>query len=116
MNKMEHTDLIGGVSPLKKVVKAKRSGQYGREATVTAKQRGGYDKVTSATNRGGYNVNTRFKARGEWQKPTSGGTTYIPTTAQKIIGDPLSGTEYRTLEGEIAIKCKGTFDEVWEAN
>ena len=71
---MENTDLIGGVSPLKKVVKAKRSGQYGKAATATAGQRGGYDKVTSATNRGGYNINTRFKPRA-WTAPASGGTT-----------------------------------------
>lgn len=77
-----HKDIIGGVSPLKKVVKAKRSGHrgaskpgdrnYGREATSTEKRRGGFSKVTSSTNRGGYNVRTRFKVD-PWVKPASGG-------------------------------------------
>jgi len=67
-----HKDIIGGVSPLKKVVKAKRSGKYGKEATSTEKRRGGFSEVTGSTNRGGYNVQTRFKVD-PWVKPASGG-------------------------------------------
>ena len=70
---MENANLIGGVSPLKKVVKAKRSGSAGKAATKTGKQRGGFAKVSKGSNRGGYNVNTRFKSRAPWTPPASGG-------------------------------------------
>mgnify|MGYP003657579388 CR=1 FL=1 len=126
-----HKDIIGGVSPLKKVVKAKRSGHrgaskpgdrnYGREATSTEKRRGGFSKVTGSTNRGGYNVRTRFKVD-PWVKPASGGDR-TPTKPYSYDADgnmqvdpSLSGKEYRTIPGKEANISGGTYDEVWDAN
>ena len=118
---MNNINTIGGVSPLK-ARQSSRGGEHAGRATKTAKQRGGFAKSTGkrgagGRNVGGYNVNTRFKARGPWTPPASGGTAAImPNTAQKIIGDPLSGKEYRTLPGEEANVSGGTYDEVWDAN
>ena len=116
-----HKDIIGGVSPLKKVVKAKRSGKYGKEATSTEKRRGGFSKVTGSTNRGGYNVRTRFKVD-PWVAPSSGGDR-TPTKPYSYDADgnmqvdpSLSGKEYRTLPGKEANISGGTYDEVWDAN
>lgn len=115
-------EIIGGVSPLKKKVRqSSRGGESAGRATRTAKQRGGFAKSTGkrgagGRNVGGYNVNTRFKARGPWTPPASGGTTIIPNTAQKIIGDPLSGKEYRTLPGEEAKKGNEFADSCYGAN
>ena len=80
---MGNADLIGGVSPLKKVVKARRSGSAGKAATKTGKQRGGFDRVSKSSNRGGYNVNTRFKSRAPWTPPASGGGGTAPTAPAK---------------------------------
>ena len=105
MNKLENTGLIGGVSPLKQVVKAKRSGRYAKEATGTTKQRGGHSTVTSSTNRGGYNVNTRFKPENDWNKPPSGGTKSPPEKKKKEeekSQNPKKPYSY-TPEGELKI-------------
>ena len=87
---MNGKDIIGGVSPLKQVVKAKRGGKAAKAATKTAKQRGGYGKVTPTTNRGGYNVNTRFKAREAWKAPGSGGSTTKSGTPSAEPSKPYS--------------------------
>ena len=119
---MDNTDIIGGVSPLK-ARQASRGGEYAGKATRTAKQRGGYAKSTGVRgaggrNVGGYNVNTRFRSRGEWQKPVSGGTAYIPTAGQKILEDPkgTKGTQYRTLPGEEAKTGNEFADNCYGAN
>ena len=119
---MKTKDIIGGVSPLKQR-QPSRGGKYAGAATRTAKQRGGYAKSTGVRgaggrNVGGYNVNTRFRSRGEWQKPVSGGTAYIPTAGQKILEDPkgTKGTQYRTLEGEKAKKGNEFADNCYDAD
>ena len=119
---MINKEIIGGVSPLK-ARQATRGGKYAGKATKTAKQRGGYAKSTGVLGAGGrnvgvYNVNTRFRSRGEWQKPVSGGTAYIPTAGQKILEDPkgTKGTQYRTLEGEKAKKGNEFADNCYGAN
>jgi hypothetical protein len=125
---MNNINIIGGVSPLK-ARQATRGGEYAGAATRTAKRRGGYGKSTGVRgaggrNVGGYNVRTRFTSRGEWQKPASGGTTYIPTKPYsfdkdgKVVVNPLEGYDYRQDPSTTTStrKSKGTFDEVWAAN
>ena len=123
---MNGKEIIGGVSPLK-ARQASRGGKHAGKATAKKGTylggRGGYAKSVGVRGGGGanvagYNVQTRFKSRAAWTPPASGGTTIIPerTISQKTIGDPLSGTEYRTLPGQEANISGGTYDEVWDAN
>ena len=79
------TEILGGVSPLKKRRggrrQSSRGGQYAGKATSTASRRGGFAKSTGkrgagGRNVGGYNVQTRFQAD-KWKKPASGG--YLPS-------------------------------------
>lgn len=95
----------GGVSPLK-ARQSSRGGKNASKATATGKRRGGYAKSKGkrgggGRNVGGYNVNTRFKARGEWKPPASGGTAMSPP----IIGGKLPEGYKKWIEGE-----KGTAD------
>ena len=117
---MTNKNVIGGVSPLK-ARQASRGGKSAGRATRTSKQRGGFSKSkgkrgAGGANVGGYNVNTSFTPGAAWTPPPSGGTTYIPNTAQGIINDPLSGTQTRWVGGQEANVSGGTYDEVWDAN
>lgn len=111
---MKNTDIIGGVSPLKKVVKAKRSGKYGKNATSTSKRRGGFSEVTGSTNRGGYNVNTSFTPQSAtWTPPASGGTTYIPNAKNPYGSEEW---QYRDTPAEEAKTGNDFADNCYEAD
>jgi len=82
------TEILGGVSPLKKrrggARQSSRGGRSAGRATSTAARRGGFAKSKGARgaggrNVGGYNVQTRFSAD-KWTKPASGGT--FPSTSK----------------------------------
>ena len=82
---MEDTNVIGGVSPVKKrgARQGSRGGKAAGRATSTGKRRGGYAKSAGkrgagGPNVGGYNVMTRFTPGKPWSPPVSGGTTIIP--------------------------------------
>ena len=88
---MENTDIIGGVSPLKK--RGQRGGKHAAKATSTKGRRGGFAKAKGKRGGGGrnvagYNANTRFKARDPWQKPASSGPSSSSTTPPFSNGLP----------------------------
>tara|TARA_B100001094_G_scaffold307967_1_gene340149 strand:- start:301 stop:1125 length:825 start_codon:yes stop_codon:yes gene_type:complete len=97
---IEQTEILGGVSPLKKRRggrrQSSRGGRSAGQATATSSRRGGFAKSKGARgagggNVGGYNVRTRFSAD-KWQKPPSGG--YFPSTSKG--GSPSAGKPYTT--------------------
>ena len=75
--------IIGGVSPLKKLVikggKSRKGGTKSKsKATKTSKREGGFGKSTGDHNRAGYNVQTRFKVTNGKTPP--GSTPSTPST------------------------------------
>ena len=113
---MTNTDIVGGVSPLKA-----RKSSGGGYAQSTGKRGAGGRNV------GGYNVNTRFKARGEWQKPPSGGTTYISPKATKPYSYDKDGKlkvntsrtgHYEDIYKDVTTTTGGleSYKKVWDKN
>lgn len=97
---MNKETIIGGVSPLKKVVKAKRGGKH----TASAKRKsGGYGKSSA------YNVRTRFQftkpdraaAGGSTTQPDGGGGGAVPSPTKPYTITP---------DGEVKINFDPTIN------